>query len=113
MIAKILISLLYLFLVFVVAICTKTKSCHLGLAILVFLSTFIAGIGYNNTYIAVILWLVLSAFFSYLFYLGYEGPLSKREEDESVGDVILGYLLGFFLYWCFLSLMVQVGPSPF
>lgn len=97
MVVKILILLLYLPLVFVVAICAKTKSCHLGLAILVFLSTFVAGIEYNNTYIAVISWLVLSAFFSYLFHQEYEGPLSKRKEDENVGDVVLGYLLGLFI----------------
>ncbi|WP_048150574.1 hypothetical protein [Thermococcus sp. AM4] len=97
MVVEISTLFLYLSLVFVMAISAKTKSCHLGLAILVFSSTFIAGSEYNNTYIAVISWLALSALFSYLFYLEYERPLSKREENESVSDVIFGYLLGFFI----------------
>ncbi|WP_456366133.1 hypothetical protein [Thermococcus sp.] len=75
----------------------KTKSCHQGLAILVFSSTFVAGIKYNGSYIAVVSWLFLSALSSYLLYFEYERPRSKREVDGSIGDVILGYLMGFFI----------------
>ena len=93
----VLILLLYLSLVLGVVMGVKTKSCHWGLTLLVFSSTFAAGVKYNDTYIAVISWFALSALFSYLFYWEYERLLSKRGEDASVGDVMLGYLLGFFI----------------
>ena len=128
--AKSLILLLYLFLILGMAIGIKTKSCHQGLVILVFSSTFVAGIKYNGSYIAVVSWLFLSALSSYLFYFEYERPLSKREGDESVGDVILGYLMGFVIllflklhgagwvlsllasYWAFhLMLLIDYGKN--
>ncbi|WP_231855732.1 hypothetical protein [Thermococcus peptonophilus] len=86
--------LLYLSFLFGVIVGIKTKSCHPVLAILVFSSAFVAGAEYNRSYIAVISWFVLSALFSYLFYLEYVHPRVKHERDESVGDVLMGYLLG-------------------
>lgn len=94
---EILILLLYLSLILGAVIGIKTKSCHQGLAILVFSSAFVAGIKYNESFIAVVSWFFLSILSSYLFYFEYERPLSRREGDESVGDVILGYLIGFFI----------------
>ncbi|MDI3476246.1 MAG: hypothetical protein PWQ95_1974 [Thermococcaceae archaeon] len=86
--------LLYLSFLFGVVVGIKTKSCHPVLAILVFSSAFVAGAEYNSSYIAIISWFALSALFSYLFYLGYVHPRVKHERDESVGDAIMGYLLG-------------------
>ena len=130
MVVGILILLLYLSLILGMAIGIKTKSCHQGLVILVFSSTFVAGIKYNGSYIAVVSWLFLSALSSYLFYFEYERPLSRREGNESVGDVILGYLIGFFIvlvlklhgvgwvlsllasYWAFhLMLLIDYGKN--
>lgn len=130
MVVEILILLLYLSLILGVVIGIKTKSYHQELVILVFSSIFVAGIKYNESYIAVVSWLFLSALSSYLFYLEYERPLSKREKDESVGDVILGYLMGVFIlfllksngagwvlsflvsYWAFhLMLLIDYGKD--
>ena len=125
-----LILLLYLSLILGAVIGIKTRSCHQGLAILVFSSTFVAGIKYNGSYIAVVSWLFLSALSSYLLYFEYERPRSKREVDGSIGDVILGYLMGFFIlfllksngagwilsllasYWAFhLMLLIDYGKD--
>ncbi|WP_460041798.1 hypothetical protein [Thermococcus atlanticus] len=82
----------------------KAKIYYNALSFLVFSSTFIAGINYNSTYGALISVLVVSALSAYMFYMQYEGPprgFKKNEDERSVGDVIVGYLLFVFMVFIF------------
>lgn len=94
MVGSVYALFLYFSIILGVIVKIRARSFHFSLAVLVFSSTFIAGIKYNNSYTAIISWLVLSTLSSYLFYLDI---IIKSREDESVSDVLMGYLMGFFI----------------
>ncbi|AAL82108.1 hypothetical protein PFDSM3638_09995 [Pyrococcus furiosus DSM 3638] len=94
MVGSVYTLFLYFSIILGVIVGVRTRSFHSSLAVLVFSSTFVAGIKYNNSYIAIISWLALSTLSSYLFHLN---VIIKSRKDESVSNVLMGYLLGFFI----------------
>lgn len=107
-------SILYLSLFAGLIAIRITKLYQSALSLLVFSSIFVAGVEYNDGFIAAISGLMISALSAYLFNMQYEHSPSKSGDEKSVSDVIIGYFLAVFIVilfkyhgasWCFSLLM--------
>ncbi len=108
---------LYPFLLAGIIMTWRMKYCQSALSLLVFSSIFVSFLKYTKDVVALISILMIVVLSSYLFYMEYERPPGKSkkiEDDRSVGDVIIEYLLIWgivFLFkykgmgWCFSLLM--------
>ncbi|CAI1492703.1 conserved membrane protein of unknown function [Thermococcus nautili] len=95
--------ILYSFLFAGIVTAWKTRFYQTALSLLVFSSIFVVFLHYTDDLFGTLVYGSPLAFLpAYLFYMQYERSPRKSSEDErSVGDVILGYLLVPFLVFLF------------
>ncbi|WP_048150552.1 hypothetical protein [Thermococcus sp. AM4] len=95
--------ILYSFLFVSVITALKARFYQRALSLLVFSSIFASFLYHTGDILGTLVYGSLLALLpAYLFYIQYERPFRKSSDDESsVGDVILGYLMVLFLVFLF------------